>query len=482
MAVTQKLKNMGFSTLLAGITDVATALDVQAGHGARFSAAGAGDYFRAIIYNAAGAYELIKVTTRVVDGLTVIVRGQEGTANVAWLAGDRIREVASAQAITDFVDQKVTDADTAQQATLDASIAIQEGLLKNFGFTATLNSPAAGDITLAFKQGDFSTDADADNPISVHFSGSLSAISIVAAKTLKMDTTDHFGLDYATAADGGGPDAIYVPMYIYAIRASGVLEFGVGRRHDYTLSTTDFEDTEGQATGRNKVFCSAVIALNSPCRVVGFFRVKYNQASNIYSEVESGSLFAGMMPLRYFGRNDRVHLATITLSADAAAILDNCITDEFEDYEIRIRDLLPVTDAVNLYLYVSEDNGATWLAGTSYGYIGLSATGVVASSGSNGAAQAIVNATATSTVGNVSTAAASEGIDAILSLLKPAATRKKAITMLGTHINAAENTEILLTTIHILTANAYNAVKFAFSAGNIASGSVEIYGLRGNLQ
>ena|SRR3990167_4381050 len=122
MAVTQKLKNMGFSTLLAGITDVATALDVQAGHGARFSAAGAPDYFRAIIYNAAGAYELIKVTTRVGDGFTVIVRNEEGTTNVAWLAGDRIREVASAQALTDFVDQKVADEDVVAAAYTDSEI------------------------------------------------------------------------------------------------------------------------------------------------------------------------------------------------------------------------------------------------------------------------------------------------------------------------------------------------------------------------
>ena len=81
--------NNASTTLSASITNVATSLSVAAGTGSEFPAISGGDYFYATLTNTAGAIEIIKVTARATDTMTV-VRGQDGTTAVAWASGDLI--------------------------------------------------------------------------------------------------------------------------------------------------------------------------------------------------------------------------------------------------------------------------------------------------------------------------------------------------------------------------------------------------------
>jgi hypothetical protein len=80
-------ENNAVSTLLAGITNVATTLTVQAGDGALFPNPTGGDSFRATLQDASDNIEIVDVTGRSGDVFT-IVRGQEGTTGLAYLAGD----------------------------------------------------------------------------------------------------------------------------------------------------------------------------------------------------------------------------------------------------------------------------------------------------------------------------------------------------------------------------------------------------------
>jgi hypothetical protein len=78
------------STLVAGINDVATSLTVQPGDGAKFPLPVGSKYFLATIYTkpetSTSARELVKVTARVGDVLT-IVRAQEGSPAQSWSSG-----------------------------------------------------------------------------------------------------------------------------------------------------------------------------------------------------------------------------------------------------------------------------------------------------------------------------------------------------------------------------------------------------------
>jgi hypothetical protein len=82
-----KFANQAAGTLASAITSGATTITLTAGHGARFPAlVNRGDYFLATLANASG-YEIVLCVARAGDVLTVF-RGQEGTAPMAFNAGD----------------------------------------------------------------------------------------------------------------------------------------------------------------------------------------------------------------------------------------------------------------------------------------------------------------------------------------------------------------------------------------------------------
>lgn len=84
-----KVANNAFGTLAAGINSSATSITLTTGQGARFPSLGAGDYFYATLIDTSNNLEIVKVTARSTDVLTV-VRAQESTTARAYVAGDRI--------------------------------------------------------------------------------------------------------------------------------------------------------------------------------------------------------------------------------------------------------------------------------------------------------------------------------------------------------------------------------------------------------
>lgn len=82
--------------LATSLDNVITTIVLQTGNGAQFPSLTAPQYFYATLANTVGVVEIVKVTARVVDTLTV-VRGFDGTIAQAWVAGDsvQIRVVAA---------------------------------------------------------------------------------------------------------------------------------------------------------------------------------------------------------------------------------------------------------------------------------------------------------------------------------------------------------------------------------------------------
>jgi hypothetical protein len=107
--MTYQAKNNAFSTLAGSLTNVATTLTVQTGHGDRFPVVTAPDYTIVTLEDASGNREIVKVTARVgaADSMT-IVRAQEGTTARAWSAGDSVElrmTAGETQTLFDHVDK-----------------------------------------------------------------------------------------------------------------------------------------------------------------------------------------------------------------------------------------------------------------------------------------------------------------------------------------------------------------------------------------
>ena len=93
--MTVKVTNNGFSTLSAGITNSATTIALASGEGSRFPTLSTDDYFYGTLIDTSNNLEIVKVTARSSDSLTV-VRAQDNTSARAFSTGDRfeLRPVA----------------------------------------------------------------------------------------------------------------------------------------------------------------------------------------------------------------------------------------------------------------------------------------------------------------------------------------------------------------------------------------------------
>lgn len=90
--------------LNAGITAVATTIVLTAGGGTPFPAPAAPDYAMLTLFNAGGTLEIVKLTSRAADTLTV-VRGQEGTVGFAFAGADKIDCRLTAGVLTNKLDK-----------------------------------------------------------------------------------------------------------------------------------------------------------------------------------------------------------------------------------------------------------------------------------------------------------------------------------------------------------------------------------------
>ena len=95
-----KYTNNASSTIASGINSSATTITLATGEGAEFPTLGSGDYFYATLVGT-GATEIVKVTARSSDTLTV-VRGQDNTTAASWDAGTKFELRVCAALINDI--------------------------------------------------------------------------------------------------------------------------------------------------------------------------------------------------------------------------------------------------------------------------------------------------------------------------------------------------------------------------------------------
>lgn len=85
---TPKFSNNATTTTVGLLSSTATTIVVASGTGALFPTLGTGDYFKATLQDTNNNFEIVKVTARTDDTMTV-VRGQDGTVAIPFAANSR---------------------------------------------------------------------------------------------------------------------------------------------------------------------------------------------------------------------------------------------------------------------------------------------------------------------------------------------------------------------------------------------------------
>lgn len=142
--------NNASATLAASITNSATSITVTTGQGALFPTLSGANYFYATLTNSSNTLEIVKVTSRVSDVLTV-VRGQEGTTATAYNASDKIELRATAAGLTNMAQldaaQTFTGANTFSGTTTFSGTAAITGTLSSS--SGTISGTWAGSPTFS---------------------------------------------------------------------------------------------------------------------------------------------------------------------------------------------------------------------------------------------------------------------------------------------------------------------------------------------
>lgn len=147
-----KLKNNVSSTLASAISASDVGLTVATGTGALFPSLATGDYFYATLISTGGTQEIVKVTARASDAMT-IVRALDGTTAQSFAIGSRIELRINAAAVIDIaVDVReivsVRDFGAVGDSITDDTTSIQNAI--NY-CTADINNPKS----LFFPAGDY---------------------------------------------------------------------------------------------------------------------------------------------------------------------------------------------------------------------------------------------------------------------------------------------------------------------------------------
>jgi len=125
--MTIKWTNNATTTIASGISNSDTTITVAGGTGALFPTLGVGDRFYATLNDSSNNIEIVEVTARSGDVMTV-VRGQDGTTALSWVGGDKFELRPTAAGLLaaaegeNIVDLAVSQGGTGADNALDARI------------------------------------------------------------------------------------------------------------------------------------------------------------------------------------------------------------------------------------------------------------------------------------------------------------------------------------------------------------------------
>lgn len=180
-----KVSNNAFGTLSASINTSDTTVTLDSGQGARFPSLGAGDYFYGTLVDTSNNIEIVKVTARSTDSMTV-TRAQDNTTATAFAIGDRFELRPTAALFNDIINNAELATDTTPQ----------------LGGDLDTNSS-----NINFTDGDKAQFGDG-NDLQIYHTGTESLIADTGTGSLTIRSDDNTSV---TSADGATLSARFRP-------------------------------------------------------------------------------------------------------------------------------------------------------------------------------------------------------------------------------------------------------------------------------
>lgn len=296
-----KFKNNAASTLDTAISASDVGLTVASGDGTLFPAAGSGDYFYMTIEATDGTYEIVKVTARSGDSMT-IVRAQEGTTARAFTAGALCELRITNQGLLDKVAEdnlaagSVTLAKLADVATdtvlgrtasgtgavsalgasdvLDMLGSTQGNILYRNGSVWTVLAPGTAGQVLqsggaaanpSWATGILVTDGDKGS-ITVSSSGAVWTLDDAAVTLAKMANINQYQLIGRSSSGSGVPQAISTSADVYTMLGSAsnsAIRANIGLGSIATQASSSVTVTGGSITGLDTFQGTMKVATNT---------------------------------------------------------------------------------------------------------------------------------------------------------------------------------------------------------------------------
>ena len=178
------------------------------------------------------------------------------------------------------------------------------------------------------------------------------------------------------------------------------------------------------------------------------------------------------------GGGSLVLLSSATPTGVASADFGTVFTSTYTTYVIELINLFPVTDGVNLWLRISDDSGVSYEAGAAdYAWSNIGYTMATSPAGNgtgdNSDAQIILNDTG-NTIGN----AAGEGCSFTIKVFDPSAATVTPFTHHGYTATGATIRKFVVGAAAQIVAAAVTGFQVLFSSGNIATGTIKVYGMK----
>lgn len=422
----------------------------------------AGEYYNLTIDGGNGTYEIIKVTARTTTTITM-VRAQEGTTGVAWSAGAIVELRATATTHVDI------EADTRNWNTTGYIAAGGGSSVSSVRF---LEASANGTNYVGFQAPATisanklwvlpAADGSANQVLKTDGSGNLSWTA-PPSSTVASDATPSLGgnLNVAgykiTSASNG--NVILEPNGTGAILIGG-----------NATQTAEMRYMEDSDNGTNYVGFKApsAITANKVWELPGA-----DGTSGQFLKTDG----SGVLSFATAGGGGGALSFITSGTASSSSSLDFTSLGNYSYIEFVLVDILGATDDIDFYIRTSTDNGSTYDNGaTDYAQviIGRSGATAIAVTPAKTTQIGVTNNQALGVdIGNV----AGEGLSGRFLLFNPTGTAKRKMWGEFNFINADGNAGMSTTAATRDTAADVDAVRFLFSSGNIASGSIYVYGL-----
>jgi hypothetical protein len=197
-------KNNATALLAASISTSGTTLVLAAGTGIKFPVLTGSDFFYGTLYDSSGNYEIVKVTARASDSLT-IVRAQEGTTALAFSSGNAFAQRLTAAGLNDFAQKSAdntfsgnnTFSGTNTYTTSNTFSGTFAAANPTFTGTVTIPTPTTGDSTTKAASTAFVTNAITTA------TGSLGTMSTQNKTAVDITGGTIVGITDLAVADGG---------------------------------------------------------------------------------------------------------------------------------------------------------------------------------------------------------------------------------------------------------------------------------------